>query len=485
MSDHLIEPWDEQNQRLVNEVHPPTWVNPTPAKRYDMVVIGAGTAGLVCAAGAAGLGAKVALIERHLMGGDCLNTGCVPSKALLHAAHVAHARSVKPDFSAVMERLRRVRADISHHDSAARFAKLGVDVFLGEARFASRDTVRVGEAILPFKRAVIATGARAAVPTIPGLEGTGYLTNETIFSLTTLPARLLILGAGPIGIEMAQAFHRLGCAVTLLERSASILPREDADAAACVRAALERDGVRILTEANIERFEGQVAVLGDERIAFDALLIALGRQPNIEGLGLEAAGVQTHAKRGVLVSDQLRTANARVFACGDVCMEHKFTHAAHFAARIVIQNALFFGRKRLSGLHIPWCTYTAPELAHVGLAPAQAVVKGIEVDTFTVKMDTVDRAILDEQTEGFFRVHVRKGTDTILGATMVSAHAGESIQTVVLAMNQGIGLGKIAAMICPYPVEAEAIRAAGDLYSRTRLSPRTAKLLKLMIGMNR
>lgn len=485
MSDHLIKPWDEHNQRLISEVHPLEWVNPAPAKRYDMVVIGAGTAGLVSAAGAAGLGAKVALIERHLMGGDCLNTGCVPSKALLHAAHVAASSGARPDFGAVMERLRRVRAEIAHHDSAARFAGLGVDVFLGEAQFASRDSVRVGDAVLKFKRAVIATGARAAVPAIPGLEATPFYTNETLFEMTALPGRLLVLGGGPIGVEMAQAFQRLGSAVTIAERSVQLLPREDPDAAAVIRAALERDGVRVLTGQEVARIEGGAAAVGEHRVEFDALLVALGRQPNIEGLRLESAGVLSDTRKGVLVNDNLRTANARIFACGDICMRHKFTHAAHFAARIVIQNALFFGRKRLSDLHIPWCTFTDPELAHVGISPSLAAEKQLEIESFTVNMESVDRARLDERTEGFFRVHVRKGSDTIVGATMVSPHAGESIQTIVLAMNQGIGLGKIAAMICPYPVEAEAIRMAGDLYSRTRLTPRAARALKFMIGLNR
>lgn len=481
----MISPWDEHNQRLVQAVHPPGWANPVPRATYDMVVIGAGTAGLVCAAGAAGLGAKVALIERHLMGGDCLNTGCVPSKALLHAAHTARARGETPPFAAVMERLRRVRADIAPHDSAERFRKLGVDVFLGEAHFSGPRSITVGDAALRFKRAVVATGARAAVPEIQGLAGVPHLTNESIFELTTLPARLLILGAGPIGVEMAQAFQRLGSAVTLVDQAPRVLPREDPDAAAAVAAALATDGVNLLLGAAVERVEPGAASIGGTRVAFDALLIALGRTPNVEGLGLEAAGVQYDPRRGVHVDDHLRTANARVFACGDVCMQHKFTHAAHFAARNVIQNALFFGRKRLSALHIPWCTYTAPEVAHVGLTAEEAQSSGIAVDTFTVEMAKVDRAILDETDRGFFRVHVRKGTDKIAGATMVSAHAGESIQTVVLAMNHKIGLGRIAAMICPYPVEAEAIRMAGDLYSRTRLTPRSARLLKAMIRLNR
>jgi pyruvate/2-oxoglutarate dehydrogenase complex dihydrolipoamide dehydrogenase (E3) component len=300
---------------------------------------------------------------------------------------------------------------------------------------------------------------------------------------------LLVIGAGPIGVELSQAFQRLGSTVTLVERGNEILPREDPEAGAIVRGALERDGVRVLLQRVIERVERGEAIAqgakGTERLPFDAILLGAGRAPNVEGLGLEAARVQYDTKRGVHVDDFLRTANARIFACGDVCMERKFTHAADFAARAVIQNALFFGRKRLSAITIPHCTYTSPELAHVGMDARAAERRGIAIDTYTVPMGGVDRAILEEQTEGFFRVHVRKGTDKILGATLVSAHAGESLQAVVLAMNNGIGLAKIGAAICPYPTQADAIRKAGDLYSRTRLTPRAARLLKIMIGMNR
>jgi len=485
-----LQPWDEHNRRLHANVHPPEWVNPVPAPRYNLVVIGGGTAGLVTAAGAAGLGAKVALIERHLLGGDCLNVGCVPSKAIVRAARaVAEVReagrfgvlttgAAKVDFAAVMERMRRLRADISLHDSAARFRALGVDVFIGEGKFSGRDAVQVGEKTLRFAHAVIATGARAAAPAIPGLDTVPYLTNETLFSLTTLPKRLAVIGAGPIGCEMAQSFALFGAEVYLVETNSGVLPREDRDAAARLRTALLRDGVQFLSGTKNLRLakapEGVrllVELQGrDHELVADHVLVAVGRAPNVEGLGLESAGVE-FTEKGVVVDDNLRTTNPRVFACGDICSPYKFTHAADFMARIVIQNALFKGRKKVSALTIPWCTYTSPEIAHVGLNPHEATVRGIELDTFTQEMARVDRAILDGEDEGFVRVHVRKGTDEILGATIVAARAGDMIGELSLAMTAGIGLGKIAGAIHPYPTQMEAIRQVGDLYNRTRLTP--------------
>lgn len=484
-----LRPWDAHNQELYANVHPPDWRSPAPASRYNLVVIGGGTAGLVTAAGAAGLGARVALIERHLLGGDCLNVGCVPSKALVRAARAAaevgnaasfgvRVAGATVDFPAVMERMRRLRAGISPHDSAARFRELGVDVFIGDARFAGRDTVEVGGATLRFQKAVIATGARAAVPPIPGIAGVPYLTNETLFSLEELPRRLAVIGAGPIGCEMAQAFARFGSEVHLIEAGAGILPREDRDAAAIVQAALVRDGVKLLLGASglsVARDAHGTLVAAeaqgrDHVIGVDALLVAAGRAPNIEGLGLAAAGVAFDS-RGVQVDDRLRTTNPRILAAGDVCSRFQFTHAADFMARIVIQNALFGGRKRASSLVIPWCTYTSPEIAHVGLTDREAAARGMAVDTFTQELAKVDRAILDGEDEGFVRVHVRRGTDRIVGATVVAAHAGELIGELSLAMTARLGLGAIGAAIHPYPTQAEAIRKLGDLYNRTRLTP--------------
>src|SRR3989442_311712 len=486
----MIQPDDEFNRALVQNVHPSDWVNPEPAGRYNLVVIGAGTAGLVTAAGAAGLGAKVALIERHLLGGDCLNVGCVPSKALIRAARAAAEvrragelgvrvqGEVAVDFFAVMERMRRLRAEISPHDSAARFRELGVDVFIGEGRFTASDTVQVADKTLRFSKAVIATGGCPAAPAIPGLADVRYLTDETVFSLIELPKRLAIVGAGPIGCEMAQAFARFGSEVYLIEALHGILPREDRDAAEIVQSALLNDGVRLLCcgkDLELLPSENGIRMRAESHgkgydLVVNELLVAAGRAPNVEGLGLEAVGVEFH-KKGVKVNDRLQTTNPRIYACGDVCSPFQFTHEAEFMARIVIQNALFKGRKRVSDLIIPWCTYASPELAHVGLSEAEAKEKGIAIDTLTQELRKVDRAILDGEPDGFVRVYLRKGTDELLGATVVASHAGDLIGELTLAMTGKIGLKIVGATIHPYPTQAEAIRKTGDLYSRTRLTP--------------
>ena len=499
-----VSPWDRYNQKLVSSVHPPDWVNPLPAPRYNLVVIGGGTAGLVTAAGAAGLGAKVALIEKHLLGGDCLNVGCVPSKALIRAARaIAAVRSAgefgvqippgaRVDFGQVMERMRRLRADLSPHDSAQRFRDLGVDVFLGTGQFIGPDSITVSGQTLRFAKAVLATGARALAPPIPGLQDLPYLTNETLFSLTELPPRLGIIGAGPIGCEMAQSFARFGSEVYLVETERGILPREDRDAAAIVRAALERDGVRLLgrgKELRVAKDSNGVrlqvgSLENGYDIRVDQLLIATGRAPNVEGIGLETVGVQFD-RHGVKVNDRLQTTNKRIYACGDICSPFQFTHAADFMARIVIQNALFKGRARASSLIIPWATYTSPEIAHVGLYEENAQKLGLKVDTFTQELSQVDRAILDGETEGFVRIHVRQGTDKIVGATVVATHAGDFIGELTLAMKGGLGLKTIGATIHPYPTQAEAIRKTGDLYNRTRLTPFVKSLMHRWLAWQR
>ncbi|MCK6553616.1 mercuric reductase [Candidatus Binatia bacterium] len=489
-------PLDEHNARLAANVRPDDWVNPTPRGRYNLVVVGAGAAGLVSAAGAAGLGARVAIVERELMGGDCLNVGCVPSKGIVSAARVAATarhgsdfgiagnERVTVDFGRAMERMRRLRADLSKVDSVARFRDLGVDVFLGQATFTGPDRLGVGGRELQFSRAVIATGARAAAPPIPGLDQVPYLTNETVFSLTELPGRLGIVGAGPIGCEMAQSFARFGSEVHLIEALHGVLPREETDAAEIVRRALDRDGVRLRCcgkDLRIEQRGNGIRILVESHgssldVVVDRLLVSVGRAPNVDGLGLEAAGVAYDGKKGVLVDDRLRTSNKRIFAAGDICSRYQFTHAADFMARIVIQNALFFGRRSAGALTIPWCTYTSPELAHVGLYPAEAEARGIEIDTFDQKLDEVDRAVLEGEAEGFVRVHVARGTDRIVGATIVAANAGNLIGTMSLAMTQKIGLGAIASTIYPYPTQGEAIRKVGDRYNRTRLTPTVKRL---------
>ena len=497
----LVEPDDEFNQRLLANVHPADWTNPVPSGRYNLVVIGAGTAGLVTAAVGAGLGARVALIERHLMGGDCLNVGCVPSKGIIRAARAwaaasngqAFGLSTDPaptrDFGQVMRRMRRLRAELSRIDSARRFTDLGVDVFIGDGRFTGPETVQVGDTTLRFSRAAICTGARAAAPPIPGLDGTGYLTNETVFSLTTRPRRLAVIGGGSIGCELAQAFARLGSQVTLVEQVEHILPREDADAAAVVQEQMRRDGVVFAFGARVSSVERK----GDEKVihyasgdlshelVIDEILVGVGRAPNVEGLGLEEAGV-AFDKSGVTVDASLRTSNHRIYAAGDICFPFKFTHTADAMAQIVIQNALFphpfgLGTARTSSLIIPWCTYTEPEIAHVGMYEADARAKGLEVETFTQPFDEVDRAVLDGETDGFARVHVKKGTDDILGATIVAGHAGSLISEITVAMKAGVGLGVIGGTIHPYPTQSEAVRKVANLMRKSRFSARQKSIL--------
>ena len=502
----IVQPMDEHNQTLVANVHPPDWVNPEPAPRYNLVVIGAGTAGLVVAGGAGLLGGKVALIEKDLMGGDCLNVGCVPSKCMIRSSRVvgdiqnADKFGIRVpdgkeiDFSAVMERMRRVRAEISPHDSAQRFKEeFNVDVFLGEARFNSADTVEVGGKILRFKKAVIATGAKATAPDIEGLKDAGYLTNETVFSLTERPQRMAIIGAGPLGCEFAQTFQRLGSQVVLIHKNDHILDKEDADAAEIVQQAFLREGVQLILNSKVKRVErtsvGKVIYYEsdgkEDSVTVDEILIGVGRSPNVKKLNLEAVGVQYDIKKGVIVNDNLQTSNPRIYAAGDVCMDWKFTHAADAAARIVIQNSLFFGRKKLSSLTMPWVTYTDPEVAHVGMYEKDAQKKGIEVDTFFVPLNEVDRAVADGETAGFAKVFVNKGTDKILGATIVARNAGDMISEVTLAIVGNLGLKTLGSVIHPYPTQAEVIRKAADEYSRTRLTPFIKKLLTWWLAWTR
>jgi pyruvate/2-oxoglutarate dehydrogenase complex dihydrolipoamide dehydrogenase (E3) component len=488
---------DKTEKILADNVRPTDWTDPEPAAFYNLVVVGAGSAGLVTAAGAAGLGAKVALIEKQNMGGDCLNSGCVPSKGLIRCGRaIVEARSagrfgalgtekIKADFSAVMNHMRKARATISAHDSAARFRDLGVDVFFGEGRFTSPDTLEINGKQLRFHRAAICTGARAFVPPIFGLEEAGYLTNETAFSLQKLPSRLAIIGAGPIGCELAQAFARFGSQVTVLEYGSGILPREDRDAAAIVERNLIKEGITLYFEARTEKVSrhGHEKIIevtlpdGPRKLVVDEILVAIGRTPNVDHLGLEAAKVPYDAKSGIRVNHHLRTGNRRIYAAGDVCTPYKFTHTADAMARILLANALFPGRQSTAGMVIPWVTYTSPEIAHVGLYEQEARQQGLAVTTLTISLADIDRAVIDGETEGFARVHLKKGSDKILGATIVANHAGEMIGELALAISSGLGLGAVGQTIHPYPTQAEITRKLADTYRRSRLTPRLKKLL--------
>lgn len=499
-------PMDDYNQRLIAAVHPPDWVNPSPQARYDLVVIGAGTAGLVVAAGAAGLGIglKVALIEKYLMGGDCLNFGCIPSKCLIRSARVlgelenAEAlgitipEKVEVDFPAVMARMRQVRADISDQDSAERLRNLGVDVFLGEARFIDHDAIAVDDQILEYKKAVIATGARAVHPAIPGLAEAGFCTNETIFSLTQLPKRLGVIGGGPIGCELAQTFQRLGSQVSLFHHHARLLNKEDIDAAEIIQHAFREEGIQLILNSQVQSVEktedGKIIYYTDKgqsaAVTVDEILIGAGRAPNVEGLDLETVGVAYDARTGVKVNDYLQTTNPKIYAAGDICLNWKFTHAADAAARIVLKNTLFspfnLGRYKLSTLIMPWVTYTDPEIAHVGLYESEAQAQGIEVSTIKIPLSKVDRAIADGETEGFVKILHKKGSDQILGATIVARHAGEMISEVTTAIVGKIGLSQLASVIHPYPTQAEGIKKAADAYRKTLLTPLSKRLLALL-----
>ncbi len=497
-------PQDEHNRLLDANVRPPGHRNPVPDGRYNMVVIGAGTAGLVTAFAAAGLGGKVALIERERTGGDCLNVGCVPSKGVIRASRaVADARNAREfgvagtddataDFGVAMARMRRLRAKISVIDSVARLEKAGIHVYLGEGRFVAPDAVEVDGRRLEFTRACVATGARAAKPPVPGLDEVGFLTNETVFSLTSLPRRLAVVGAGPIGCELAQAFRRLGAEVTLLTDGARVLPRDDPDAGRLLARKLEKDGVRLVFGAKLrwasrengaKRLDYAIEQAAAHVLA-DEVLVAVGRTPNVEGLGLEAAGIE-YDQKGVKPDDSLRTTNPRVYAAGDIIHSYKFTHAADAMARIVVQNALFFGRRRLSALVVPWTTYTDPEVAHVGLTAAAAEQRGIATDTYTVPFEEVDRAILDGETDGFARAVARKGTDRLLGVTIVARHAGEMIGEASLAMTHGLGLSALSSTIHPYPTQAEALRKLGDAYRKSRLTPTVRRLFETFLRWRR
>jgi pyruvate/2-oxoglutarate dehydrogenase complex dihydrolipoamide dehydrogenase (E3) component len=501
---HPILPLDAYNERLSENVRPPAWKNPAPAPIYNLVVIGAGTAGLVMAAGAAGLGARVALIERHLMGGDCLNYGCVPSKALLRVARgvgeIVRARSMgiaatleEIDFAAVMERMRRIRAELSSNDSAARFKQLGVDIFFGEARFLDANQIRVGDsATLRFRRAAVASGGRPAPLPIAGLEEAGYLTNQSIFSLTELPRHLAIIGGGAIGCELAQAFTRFGVEVTIVEATAQILGREDRDAARAVAGALLREGVKIITGATVtwvHRRDSQRLLQYEsdgirQEITADHILVGVGRLPELDSLDLAAANIE-YGPEGIKVDDHLRTTNRRVYAAGDVCTGLKFTHMADAMARIVIRNALFYGRARTSSLLVPSCIYTDPEIAQVGLTEQEARVRGIPVRSFAQSFEGVDRAVIDSETEGFVKLQVAGNSGRIIGATVVGSHASELISAISMAMHSGIRIGHLTNVIHPYPTRAEVLRKLADAFNRSRLTPRAGRVLAKWFALTR
>lgn len=472
--------------------------------RYNVVVIGAGTAGLVSAAGLSALGARVALIERNKMGGDCLNFGCVPSKALISSARTAQTMrragewglpAVEPeiDFATVMERMRTRRSKIAPHDSQERFESLGVDVFRGEARFKSPHEITVDGAPLRASYFVIATGTRAAVLPIDGLDGVPYFTNETIFDqMQTRPERLFIIGGGPIGCELAQALQRLGVRVTIVQKAARLLQKEDPDISAFAQKILEDEGVEVLTGAETTHVTRRGHELhltlrqGEDKAdrASDALLLAAGRTPNIDGLNLKVAGVKAN-KKGVEVNDYLQTSQRHIYAAGDVTGRYLFTHMADYQARIVVRNILLpvpLLRQKADYSSVPWCTYLDPEIAHVGLTEREAKKLDIEYELIEQRMSEVDRAVVESAESGFARILLKKGSDKILGATVVAEHAGDLLQPFVLAMRHGLGLSKIGATIHPYPTFVEYARKLADHHNRKRLTPFARKIFARRFG---
>ncbi|PYK64072.1 MAG: FAD-containing oxidoreductase [Verrucomicrobia bacterium] len=470
---------------------------------YNVVVVGAGTAGLVTAAGTAGLGGRVALIERNLMGGDCLNFGCVPSKALISSARLIQQirqaekwgldrQSPQFVFEKVFERMRARRAKIAPNDSQERFESLGVDVFRGEARFVSPHEVEVNGQKLHAENFVIATGSRAAIPKMKGIDAVPYFTNETIFDeLKEKPESLIVLGGGPIGCELAQTFQRLGVQVTIIQRGDQLLPREDRDVAEFLEHRLINEGVRMIKNADAHSVAttdaGELALqlldreperLAERTLFADALLLAIGRTPNLQSLDLKSAGVEV-SEGGLRVNDYLQTSRRHIYAVGDVIGPFLFTHMADAHARVVVRNILApfqFLRQKMDYSVVPWCTYVDPEVAHVGLGEKEAQQKNIDYDLFVVPLEDVDRAVVESEEAGFAKILTAKGSDRILGATIVAPHAGDLLHEFVLAMKAGIGLGKIASTIHAYPTFAELARKAGDKYNRTRLTQRTKKI---------
>ncbi len=480
-----------ERERLAN-VRPPDWRNPKPDACYQLVVVGAGAAGLAAARVAAALGARVALVEHAMIGGDCLNNGCIPSKSLIRTAQLyAEMRTadhygarvpddLAVDFAAVMERVRHIRGHLSGSDAALRLARAGIDVFFGSACFCSPHALVVKGDVLRFDKALIATGAHPMVLSIPGLAAAGYLTNENVFDLTELPRRLMVIGGGPLGCELAQAFCRLGSKTTLVQDMPLFLGNEERDAAQILSDAFARDGIEVRLNTvpvavRVENGEKQVdLVSADYRntVAVDAILTGIGRVPHVQRLGLEAAGVDYTLADGIRVDDFLHSSNPDIYAAGDVCLEHKYTHTAEAAAHMVVQNALFDGHERLSELVVPWCTFTDPEIAHVGLYVREANRLDIPIKTFTIPMHQIDRAMTDSEQHGFVKIHTRGHTDKILGATVVARHAGDMINEITLAMVAGIGLRTLAKVIHAYPTQAAAIQRAAQAYYRTRFTPR-------------
>ncbi|HEY1615550.1 MAG TPA: mercuric reductase [Rhizomicrobium sp.] len=471
---------------FLRRVRPDDWKNPVPRSAYDLAIIGAGPAGLAAAESAARLGFSVALIERNRMGGNSLNAGSIPSKAIIRTAHVygmlrdadefGAPMPSEPaiDFSKMIARMRRIRTRISEYHSVRELTEFGVDVFFGAARFANADMLFVDDLPVHFKKALIATGARPRASTIPSLDQAGYRTSASIFQMDALPKRLAVIGGGPLGCELAQAFCRLGSHVIIVQNDPKFLPREERDAAEILSRSMARDGVEIRLNTTVvgARRESGARVLETVNnevtgeIQADEILLSIGRVPNVEELSLEAANVAFDADRGIKVDDFLCSTNPNVYAAGDACLALKFTNAAQFSGRMAVQNALMQEQLRWSSLPIPWCTYSDPEIAHIGLHVWEARQQSIPIKSFTVMMHDVDRAITDGQDAGFVKIHIAEGTDKILGGTIVASRASELINELAVVMRAGIGMKALADVAHTYPAQSEGIMLAAQAYKR-------------------
>ncbi len=469
-------------ETYLRRVRPLDWQNPTPRAIYDLAIIGAGPGGLAAAQSAARLGFSVVLIEQNRLGGNSLNVGSVPSKAIIRSAGVLETlrdteafgdqlpARAEFAFGQVMARMRRIRTRIAAYTSVHDLVALKIDLFFGSAVFASANTVLVGDGHVRFKKAIIATGAHPTKPDIPGIEETNYLTSTTIFELTELPKRLAVIGGGPLGCELAQAFCRLGSHVTIVQNDAKFLPREERDAAEILSRSMARDGVDIRLNTTVigARLEHGGKMLETRNndvtgeIKADEILVSVGRTPNVSDLNLEAAGVDYDLSQGIKVDDLLRSSNPKIYAAGDVCLALKFTNAAQFSAYTAVRNALMRGKKRQSALIIPWCTYTDPGIGHIGLHVWEARQQSIPIKSYTVMMHDVDRAITDGQDTGFIKIHTAEGSDTILGATIVASRASELINEMAVIMSAGIGMKALAQMVHTYPAESAGIQLAAQ-----------------------